>query len=157
MSGRRPNPPDTREVKLAWEVDPSFYAAREAFMRRTPEELRIYLRAHLDIHDGVTAHPHWKEASCFHLMRLDVGRPALIETIRKARAKIAIEIGVTPAAFHDFLPEYDKEFLREYRYSYTVMCRLFGRHCIRPSHLQLCRLEGGFTRYPLVTPNREVS
>lgn len=57
---------------------------------------------------------------------------------RKARLHIAHEIGLMPALFYDFLPEYKENLVQLYGEEFTVCCTYRHPYCIRPSHLRVC-------------------
>lgn len=139
MPQTRPIPEHPERLPLAHEVDDVFRSIREFFFLRSPEDVWIFLRTNGILED--VRRQNKGDDACFNLMKSSAS-PALLETIRAARSAIALHIGESPAAFHRFLPDYyDPDFLRIYRYSFTVRCKHHRRNCVRPSHLIICTLD----------------
>lgn len=149
----RPTPEHRERIPIGYEVDQAFFQNREAFIQRSPEMIELFLRAHAGMEHEVVLQKFRGDDGCYQLMQRGRNKSATLEDIRKARAKIALHIGVTPAPLHRFLPEYDPDFAKIFRYSFSIQCQNHGRNCIRPSHLILCTWDG----HPLRPLNREVS
>lgn len=140
-------PPAVEEIKLAYEADLGLHNQREVFCAFSPENLRSYLRTFHDLNPRIRLKIHGTVSPCFSAS----GNKREIE---KLRSRIATEIGLAPAQFFDFLDFYDYEFITQYRYHYTVMCKYHDDRCISPSHLILIRSVGVKCRYPLTPSDR---
>lgn len=143
--------PNSEDFVKAYEVDSGYRLAYEAWTSLAASELEIVIHSRYspDLTISQLGSP---EEGCFLLQR-ENRKAAKIVDIEKVRRLIALEIGMTPAAFQIEIPShYDTEILRKYRYSFEAGVTCFRRGCIRPSHIRVCTYYGSPTRYPLVRP-----
>lgn len=148
------NAPASNTLERSYESDEGIRLRRNWYFEFTEKELQAISAELWYIEERISTSPrHLDSEPCFLLYQQN-GRSALVDPIANLRTKIALEIGETPAKFQDFLPQYDEDFLRRYRYSYYVECRRHARNCVRPSHLTIQKLIGGEVRYPLTYSGR---
>lgn len=139
--------PEVNEIFQIHEVDKDYHDSYEAFQVFNVDMLYIWLGKHHAIWRNIKEKIHGTVTSCFVMPGADR------RYIEMVRSRIATEMGISPSQFYNSTPFYDKEFLKAYRYHYTVMCRYHGERCIRPSHLRLIRTATP-TRYPLTHVGR---
>lgn len=126
---------------LTYLVDSYMGKEREAFSRRSPAEVALFLRAHHNM-PLVGCFVDFRN-ECYFLV--DDGKPARRSLILKAQLVISRQIGVTIAEFQSYIvpdisakgamsPYYSSDLKRLYQYDFTARCLIHDR-CVRPSHL----------------------
>lgn len=132
---QRPLPPDLTKIVISYEEDYHLQDMREFFFHHPPDEMEFFFWSK-GFKIRVIKAPFSGPDGCYLLRRIDKDKPPLREDTYKIRAALARHIGLEPAAFYEFIPhEYDSEFLKTYRYSFSTRCKHGSLSCIRPSHL----------------------
>ena len=126
----RPIPPHLDLIVLGYEADEKIWLDREAFLQRSAKEVEVFLRSR-GFFERVIPRPLGGPDGCFLLRRMESDKPPLTEKVQKLRRLIAVHIGVRPAAFYIFIPEFANElvgdpedgitFARKYRFIPVVL------------------------------------
>jgi hypothetical protein len=130
----RPLPEHLDIMPLSYERDFGFEITRLRFMEQVAIEIQFWIEKR-QFRARVVQDPFRGPDGCFTLWKPNQNKPLPREDVYKIRAIIARHIGLEPAAFQSFLDEYDPQFLKKYRYSFSTRCKHGGLSCIRPSHL----------------------
>ena len=143
--------PDPSTFRMLWQVDDVYGEAKRALCDLTIHELQVLLTTHYQFNVCLRCQHHSNADDCFWLMSPGGQSTAKLERLCKYRTFLAMRAGITPAPFHSFVPEFDPNFLRGYRYCYRAVCKYGSRSCIRPSHIVIEAMPSGRrTNYPLI-------
>lgn len=141
--------PLVEELLLSYDFDPTINGRHTDFLRLPPKAIEIFLWRDSTFGDIFVMPPlETDKYQCWPLWKSGRVR-AKMDLTSHAQRDIALEMGLSPALFQDFLSCYDATFTLNFRYHYYVECR-HGKNCVRPSHLVIRRSPDYEVKYPLL-------